>query len=99
MELEQNVELHWSCDFIMKNFEICQTTRDEEVEALKQAKSTIHQLWSPNAIRLLSISQLTLTGKWLWNRHGWRTMRTLWNFLGLRKPWTPKCLVACSGIV
>merc|ERR1719359_2209966 len=43
LELEQlanyNGELHKSCDFVMKNFEIRQTARDEEVEALKQAKS------------------------------------------------------------
>merc|ERR1719263_616383 len=41
LELEQlsnyNAELHQSCDFVMKNFEIRQTARDEEVEALKQA--------------------------------------------------------------
>jgi len=41
VELEQlsnyNADLHGSCDFVMKNFEIRQTARDEEVEALKQA--------------------------------------------------------------
>jgi len=45
LELEQlsnyNAELHGSCDFIMKNFEIRQTARDEEIEALKQAKSIL----------------------------------------------------------
>jgi len=45
LELEQlsnyNAELHQSCDFIMKNFEIRQTARDEEIEALKQAKSIL----------------------------------------------------------
>merc|ERR1719446_1012442 len=45
LELEQlsnyNGELHSSCDFIMKNFEIRQTARDEEIEALKQAKSIL----------------------------------------------------------
>jgi len=45
LELEQlsnyNGELHASCDFIMKNFEIRQTARDEEIEALKQAKSIL----------------------------------------------------------
>ena len=30
-----NGELHISCDFVMKNFEIRQTARDEEIEALK----------------------------------------------------------------
>ena len=44
-ELEQlsnyNAELHQSCDFIMKNFEIRQTARDEEVEALRQAKAIL----------------------------------------------------------
>mmetsp|Transcript_157942 Transcript_157942/g.274190 ORF Transcript_157942/g.274190 Transcript_157942/m.274190 type:complete len:691 (-) Transcript_157942:83-2155(-) len=34
-------ELHSSCDFVLKNFEIRQTARDEEVEALKQAKSIL----------------------------------------------------------
>jgi len=45
LELEQlsnyNAELHSSCDFIMKNFEIRQTGRDEEIEALKQAKGIL----------------------------------------------------------
>ena len=39
LELEQlsnyKAELHSSCDFVMKNFEIRQTARDEEIEALK----------------------------------------------------------------
>merc|ERR1719330_1884678 len=42
LELEQlsnyNAQLHQSCDFVMKNFELRQTARDEEIEALKQAK-------------------------------------------------------------
>jgi len=45
LELEQlsnyNAELHQSCDFIMKNFDIRQTARDEEIEALKQAKAIL----------------------------------------------------------
>merc|ERR1719198_22342 len=45
LELEQlsnyNVELHQSCDFVMKNFEIRQTARDEEIDALKQAKAIL----------------------------------------------------------
>merc|ERR1719410_913206 len=45
LELEQlsnyNAELHESCDFIVKNFEIRQTARDEEIEALKQAKAIL----------------------------------------------------------
>merc|ERR1719321_681245 len=45
LELEQvsnyNAELHQSCDFVMKNFEIRQTARGEEVEALKQAKAIL----------------------------------------------------------
>merc|ERR1719428_1650968 len=45
LELEQltnyNLELHKSCDFVMKNFEIRQTARDEEVEAIKQAKAIL----------------------------------------------------------
>merc|ERR550532_1889602 len=42
LELEQlsnyDAELHQSCDFVLKNFDIRQTARDEEIEALKQAK-------------------------------------------------------------
>jgi len=34
-------ELHGSCDFVMKNFELRQAARDEEVEALKQAKAIL----------------------------------------------------------
>merc|ERR1712048_1367309 len=45
LELEQlsnyNAELHESSDFILKNFEIRQTARDEEIEALKQAKAIL----------------------------------------------------------
>jgi len=44
-ELEQlsnyNAELHASCDYVLKNFEVRQTARDEEVEALKQAKAIL----------------------------------------------------------
>merc|ERR1711862_210997 len=45
LELEQlsnyNAELHQSCDLVLKNFEVRQTARDEEVEALKQAKAIL----------------------------------------------------------
>merc|ERR1719159_2331901 len=45
LELEQlsnyNAGLHESCDFVLKNFDIRQTARDEEVEALKQAKAIL----------------------------------------------------------
>merc|ERR1719181_2310570 len=45
LELEQlanyKAELHSSCDFILKNFELHQTARDEEIEALKQAKAIL----------------------------------------------------------
>jgi len=45
LELEQlsnyKAELHSSCDFVMKNFEIRQAARDEEIEALKQAKAIL----------------------------------------------------------
>merc|ERR1719395_146510 len=42
LELDQlsyeAADLHKACDFIMKNFDVRQTARDEEIEALKQAK-------------------------------------------------------------
>merc|ERR1719382_1972804 len=45
LELEQlsnyNAQLHASCDFVLKNFELRQTARDEEVEALRQAKAIL----------------------------------------------------------
>merc|ERR1712066_71166 len=45
LELEQlsnyNAELHQSCDFVLKNFDLRQTARDEEVEALRQAKAIL----------------------------------------------------------
>merc|ERR1719401_3354303 len=45
LELEQlsnyNAQLHADCDFVLKNFEIRQTARDEEVEALRQAKAIL----------------------------------------------------------
>merc|ERR1719191_805673 len=44
-ELEQlsneSADLHKACDFVVKNFEIRQTARDEEIEALKQAKAIL----------------------------------------------------------
>jgi septal ring factor EnvC (AmiA/AmiB activator) len=36
-----NSELHASCDFILKNFDARQQARDEEIEALKQAKAIL----------------------------------------------------------
>jgi len=45
LDLEQlsnyNAELHQSCDFVLKNFDLRQQARDEEVEALKQAKAIL----------------------------------------------------------
>jgi len=45
LSLEQlandNADLHKSCDFVMKNFDIRQEARDQEVEALKQAKAIL----------------------------------------------------------
>jgi len=45
LELEQlsnyKAQLDQSCTFVLKNFEIRQTARDEEVEALKQAKAIL----------------------------------------------------------
>merc|ERR1711948_199653 len=45
LELEQlsnyNAELQQSCNFVLKNFDIRQTARDEEVEALRQAKAIL----------------------------------------------------------
>merc|ERR1712203_704251 len=44
-ELEQlsdyNAQLHKSCDFVLKNFDLRQSARDEEVEALRQAKAIL----------------------------------------------------------
>merc|ERR1719343_716006 len=45
LELEQlanyKASLHQSCDFIIKNFDIRQSARDEEIEALRQAKAIL----------------------------------------------------------
>jgi len=45
LELEmlsnEAADLHKACDFVLKNFDIRQTARDEEVEALKQAKAIL----------------------------------------------------------
>jgi hypothetical protein len=45
LELEQlaneETQLHQSCDFVLKNFDLRQTARDEEVEALRQAKAIL----------------------------------------------------------
>merc|ERR1719195_2145408 len=45
LELEQlsnyNAELHQSCDFVLNNFDLRQTARDEEIEAPRQAKAIL----------------------------------------------------------
>merc|ERR1719262_469722 len=45
LELEQmsnyNAQLHQSCDFVLKNFQLRQTARKQEIEALKQAKAIL----------------------------------------------------------
>lgn len=38
---QQNVDLHKACDFVVKNFDIRQTARDQEVEALRQVKAIL----------------------------------------------------------
>merc|ERR1719327_1714129 len=38
---DENAALHKSCDFVLKNFDIRQTARDEEIEALKQSKAIL----------------------------------------------------------
>eukprot|EP00746_Dinoflagellata_sp_MGD_P155803 gnl/MRDRNA2_/MRDRNA2_85554_c1_seq2.p1 gnl/MRDRNA2_/MRDRNA2_85554_c1~~gnl/MRDRNA2_/MRDRNA2_85554_c1_seq2.p1 ORF type:complete len:687 (-),score=269.87 gnl/MRDRNA2_/MRDRNA2_85554_c1_seq2:39-2099(-) len=38
---DEKADLHKACDYVLKNFEIRQTARDEEVEALKQAKAIL----------------------------------------------------------
>jgi len=37
----EKADLHKSCDFVMKNFDIRQEARDQEVEALRQAKAIL----------------------------------------------------------
>jgi len=37
----QKADLHNSCDFVVKNFEVRQAARDQEVEALNQAKAIL----------------------------------------------------------
>ena len=37
----EEADLHKSCDFVLKNFEIRQAARDQEVEALRQAKAIL----------------------------------------------------------
>eukprot|EP00397_Hematodinium_sp_SG-2012_P015543 GEMP01015830.1.p1 GENE.GEMP01015830.1~~GEMP01015830.1.p1 ORF type:complete len:658 (+),score=210.80 GEMP01015830.1:27-2000(+) len=45
VELDQlsteETDFHKSCDFVVKNFEVRQEARDEEIEALRQAKSIL----------------------------------------------------------
>lgn len=37
----ENTDTHKQCDFVLKNFEVRQEARDQEVEALRQAKSIL----------------------------------------------------------
>merc|ERR1719321_140011 len=39
--MNENAELHKACDFTLKNFDIRQEARDQEVEALRQAKAIL----------------------------------------------------------
>jgi len=39
--MNENADLHKSCDFTLKNFDIRQAARDQEVEALRQAKAIL----------------------------------------------------------
>jgi len=39
--MNENADLHKACDFTLKNFDIRQEARDQEVEALRQAKSIL----------------------------------------------------------
>jgi hypothetical protein len=41
MNKNEEADLHKSCDFTLKNFDIRQASRDQEVEALRQAKSIL----------------------------------------------------------
>merc|ERR1719408_435616 len=41
MLANENADLHKSCDYILKNFEIRQSARDQEMEALRQAKAIL----------------------------------------------------------
>merc|ERR550532_2248692 len=45
LELEQlanyNAQLHKSCDYVLRNFDLRQAARAEEVEALRQAKAIL----------------------------------------------------------
>merc|ERR1719213_556838 len=60
LELEQlsnyNAELHQSCDFVMKNFDVRQTALDEEIEALKQAKAILSELSLKSSCRQLEVA-------------------------------------------
>merc|ERR1719487_713487 len=38
--MNQNADLHKSCDYTLKNFEVRQGARDDEIEALKSALAT-----------------------------------------------------------
>ena len=37
MLANENADLHSGCDFVLKNFDVRQQARDEEVDALKQS--------------------------------------------------------------
>merc|ERR1719158_1539053 len=37
---KEDLDLHYNCDYLLKNFELRLTARDEEVEALKQGLAT-----------------------------------------------------------
>ena len=53
----ENADLHKSCDFVLKNFEIRQTARGEEIEALQQAKEWAERI-APSPRSLRSFSRL-----------------------------------------
>merc|ERR1719161_734783 len=55
---QENADLHRSCDFLMKNFDLRATSRSEEIEALKQGIamfsgatfSALMQTWGEKAL-------------------------------------------------
>merc|ERR1719408_978645 len=38
--MKEDLDLHYNCDYTLKNFEVRLTARDEEIEALKQGLAT-----------------------------------------------------------
>merc|ERR1719310_689877 len=60
---QELADLHHQCDFVMKNFEIRQTARDQEIEALRMVKQILSRAVTLRRRTGLILSSTSLTAR------------------------------------